>query len=62
MTSEEAVVIAMRCRQAKESTERYKAGQHLSILDGIPMAVKDAMDALPYTSTAGTAYVAERYT
>ncbi|GMH42524.1 hypothetical protein BSKO_10443 [Bryopsis sp. KO-2023] len=46
-------------RQATESTDRYQRGKPLSVLDGVPFSVKDSMDALPYKSTAGTAFLSE---
>ncbi len=36
---------------------RYKAGAPLSALDGVPYAVKDCTDALPYATAGGTTYV-----
>lgn len=39
---------------------RYKAGEPLSVLDGVPFAVKDLMDALPCPTGAGTSYLASR--
>ena len=36
---------------------RIQAGKPLSALDGVPYAVKDNMDALPYSTTGGTTYV-----
>nr|ARQ20723.1 lipid body protein [Lobosphaera incisa] len=45
-------------RQAAESTSRYKAGKPLSVLDGVPYAVKDGVDALPYKTTNGTTWAA----
>lgn len=39
----------MRCR--------IQAGKPLSALDGVPYAVKDNTDALPYSTTGGTTYV-----
>lgn len=44
-------------RQARESTERFKAGKPLSMFDGVPVAVKDEMDMLPYPTTVGTAFL-----
>ena len=46
-------------QQAAASTERWAAGKPLSVLDGVPFAVKDIVDALPYPTTAGTAFLAE---
>lgn len=36
---------------------RYKQGKPLSCLDGVPYAVIDGIDALPYGTTAGTTFV-----
>ncbi len=44
-------------RQADSATRRIKLGQALSILDGVPVAVKDEVDMVPYPTTAGTAFV-----
>uniref|UniRef100_A0A7I4CHU1 Amidase domain-containing protein n=1 Tax=Physcomitrium patens TaxID=3218 RepID=A0A7I4CHU1_PHYPA len=44
-------------KQATESTERYKKGTALSVLDGVPLAVKDDIDCLPHPSTAGTKWL-----
>ncbi|KAH7281555.1 hypothetical protein KP509_36G053400 [Ceratopteris richardii] len=44
-------------KQAELSTARYKKGQPLSILDGVPIAVKDEIDCLPYPTTAGTRWL-----
>ncbi len=38
---------------AQASTERYKAGKPLSILDGIPIAIKDDSDVAGYRTTSG---------
>ena len=46
-------------RLSAASTSRWAAGKPLSVLDGVPFAVKDAIDALPYPTTAGTAYMAK---
>lgn len=40
--------------QAKASTERYKQNKPLSLLDGVPVAVKDEVDMVPYPTTVGT--------
>eukprot|EP00803_Ostreobium_quekettii_P000488 evm.model.scf_3152.2 EVM.evm.TU.scf_3152.2 scf_3152:9825-15920(+) len=42
--------------QAEAATKRYSEGQPLSVLDGVPFAVKDTVDAAPYRTTCGTAY------
>jgi Asp-tRNA(Asn)/Glu-tRNA(Gln) amidotransferase A subunit family amidase len=44
-------------RQAREATERIKAGKPLSIFDGVPVAVKDELDMVPYPTTVGTAFL-----
>jgi Asp-tRNA(Asn)/Glu-tRNA(Gln) amidotransferase A subunit family amidase len=46
-------------QQAAASAERWAAGLPLSPLDGVPFAVKDCVDALPYPTTAGTAFMAD---
>ncbi|MDR3573065.1 MAG: amidase [Anaerolineaceae bacterium] len=43
--------------QAKASAERIQSGHPLSILDGVPVAVKDEVDQLPYPTTAGTSFL-----
>ena len=42
--------------QARAATERLAAGRPLSLLDGVPVAVKDEMDQTPYPTTVGTAF------
>jgi Asp-tRNA(Asn)/Glu-tRNA(Gln) amidotransferase A subunit family amidase len=44
-------------RMAEESAARYRAGNPLSPLDGVPVAVKDEMDLAPYPTTVGTAFL-----
>ena len=44
-------------KQAREATERIKAGRPLSIFDGVPVAVKDEVDMLPYPTTVGTSFL-----
>lgn len=46
-------------RQGEESASRYESGSPLSVLDGVPFCVKDHIDALPYPTTGGTAYLAD---
>lgn len=46
-------------KQAGSSTARYKKGQPLSILDGVPIAVKDEIDCLPYPTTGGTKWLSK---
>ncbi len=43
-------------RQAKASTERYERGESLGILDGVPVAVKDELDMLPFPTMVGTKF------
>lgn len=43
--------------QARASTERYQKGTPLSLLDGVPIAVKDELDMVPYPTTVGTAFL-----
>jgi Asp-tRNA(Asn)/Glu-tRNA(Gln) amidotransferase A subunit family amidase len=47
-------------RQARESTERYRKGAPLSPFDGVPVAVKDELDVLPYPTTVGTRFMGAR--
>lgn len=44
-------------QQAAAATERYAAGKSLSVLDGVPFCVKDAIDALPYETSFGTTFM-----
>ncbi|GLC33742.1 hypothetical protein PLESTB_000111000 [Pleodorina starrii] len=44
--------------QAEESSRRLRSGSPRSILEGVPFAVKDVADALPYSTTAGTTFIA----
>lgn len=39
---------------AKASTERYQAGTPLSVLDGVPLAIKDEVDLKGYKKTLGS--------
>jgi Asp-tRNA(Asn)/Glu-tRNA(Gln) amidotransferase A subunit family amidase len=43
--------------QAKASFERIKANKPLSILDGVPIAVKDELDMVPFPTTVGTKFL-----
>lgn len=43
--------------QARASTERIKAGKPISLLDGVPIAVKDEVDQVPYPTTVGTRFL-----
>jgi len=44
-------------KQARAATERIKNGQPLSVFDGVPVAVKDEVDMVPYPTTVGTAFL-----
>ncbi|MFL7791905.1 MAG: amidase [Anaerolineae bacterium] len=44
-------------RQAKEAAKRIESGQALSVLDGVPVAVKDELDMMPYPTTVGTVFL-----
>ena len=44
-------------KQAREATQRIKAGRALSIFDGVPVAVKDEIDMTPYRTTVGTSFL-----
>lgn len=42
--------------QAEAATKRIKQGIPLSLLDGVPVAIKDELDMLPYPTTVGTSF------
>ncbi len=44
-------------RQAEASTKRIRAGKALSLLDGVPVGVKDELDMVPFSTTAGTSFL-----
>ncbi|KAK4762769.1 hypothetical protein SAY86_008537 [Trapa natans] len=44
-------------QQAEDSTLRYEKGEPISVLDGVPIAVKDEIDCLPYPTTGGTKWL-----
>lgn len=46
-------------RQAKASEQRIAKGTALSILDGIPVAIKDELDAVPYATMVGTSVIGQ---
>jgi Asp-tRNA(Asn)/Glu-tRNA(Gln) amidotransferase A subunit family amidase len=48
--------------QAKAATERFRQGRPLGPLDGVPVAVKDEFDQVPYPTTVGTRFLRERAT
>eukprot|EP01094_Clydonella_sp_ATCC50884_P018247 TRINITY_DN3351_c0_g1_i1.p1 TRINITY_DN3351_c0_g1~~TRINITY_DN3351_c0_g1_i1.p1 ORF type:complete len:646 (+),score=208.30 TRINITY_DN3351_c0_g1_i1:58-1938(+) len=41
-------------KQAKSSAERWASGRPLSLLDGVPVSVKDQMNAFPYLTGKGS--------
>ncbi|MFU8771153.1 MAG: amidase [Anaerolineales bacterium] len=43
--------------QARESTRRFMKGAPLSPLDGVPIAIKDEVDMIPYPTTVGTKFL-----
>ena len=45
--------------QAQASTERWAKGQPIGLLDGVPVAIKDELDAVPYPTTVGTSFLGE---
>ena len=46
-------------KQAAMSTERYKSGKTMGILDGVPVLVKDEVPVADYVRTKGTSYIAD---
>eukprot|EP01084_Bolivina_argentea_P140351 246761_1 len=46
-------------KQAQESTQRWQNNKPLSILDGIPIAVKDEYDVIGYNTTYGSSFLGE---
>jgi Asp-tRNA(Asn)/Glu-tRNA(Gln) amidotransferase A subunit family amidase len=43
--------------QARASTNRIKSGKALSIMDGVPVPVKDEVDMVPFGTTVGTSFL-----
>ncbi len=43
--------------QAKASEARIRAGEPCSPLDGVPVAIKDEVDMLPYPTSVGTSFL-----
>ncbi len=43
--------------QARASAQRIRDGKPLSIFDGVPVAVKDEIDMVPYGTTVGTRFL-----
>ena len=44
-------------RQAQQSADRYEQGAALSPWDGVPVAVKDEIEQVPYPTTVGTTFL-----
>jgi Asp-tRNA(Asn)/Glu-tRNA(Gln) amidotransferase A subunit family amidase len=44
-------------KQAEASAARHEKGEILSVLDGVPIAVKDEIDMMPYPTTLGTRFL-----
>ena len=44
-------------RQAGDSAARFREGRPLGPLDGVPVAVKDELDQVPYPTTVGTRFL-----
>jgi Asp-tRNA(Asn)/Glu-tRNA(Gln) amidotransferase A subunit family amidase len=42
---------------ARQSTERWKRGEPCSVLEGVPIAVKDELDQVPYATSVGTRFL-----
>ena len=47
-------------KEASESTERHRSGKPLSLLDGVPVGVKDELDMAGYPTTVGTTFLGRR--
>lgn len=43
--------------QALASTERFRAARPIGLFDGVPIAVKDEVDQVPYPTTVGTGFL-----
>jgi Asp-tRNA(Asn)/Glu-tRNA(Gln) amidotransferase A subunit family amidase len=43
--------------QARASAKRLRQGKPLSVFDGVPVAVKDEVDMVPYGTTVGTRFL-----
>lgn len=44
-------------RQAAASGERFRSGVPLSVIDGVPVLIKDEFDMVPYPRMVGTTYM-----
>ena len=47
-------------RQARASAQRWAGGRPISILDGVPVAVKDELDMVPYPTHMGTRFLGQQ--
>jgi Asp-tRNA(Asn)/Glu-tRNA(Gln) amidotransferase A subunit family amidase len=45
--------------QARAATQRWHEGQPRSPFDGVPVAIKDEVDMLPYATTVGTRFLGQ---
>ena len=45
--------------QAEASAARWREGKPLSVFDGVPLAVKDEVDMVPYGTTVGTRFLGQ---
>jgi Asp-tRNA(Asn)/Glu-tRNA(Gln) amidotransferase A subunit family amidase len=43
-------------KQALASAARFRKGRPLGVLDGVPVAIKDELDQIPYATTKGTVF------
>jgi Asp-tRNA(Asn)/Glu-tRNA(Gln) amidotransferase A subunit family amidase len=43
--------------QARASAERFRSGRPLSLLDGVPVAIKDELGQAPYPTSIGTSFL-----
>ncbi len=44
-------------KQAEAATQRFREKRPLSLFDGVPVAVKDELDMVPYPTTVGTRFL-----
>jgi len=47
-------------RQARASAERLRKGRPLSLLDGVPVVIKDELDMTPYPTHMGTSFLGKQ--
>jgi Asp-tRNA(Asn)/Glu-tRNA(Gln) amidotransferase A subunit family amidase len=47
--------------QADAAGERHRAGRQLSLLDGVPVAIKDELDVRGYGTTCGTSFLGKTH-